>query len=539
MESFWKNLLRPDFLWHFWTLVRLRYRLIWAHARTGNGRIALFFVLYLLGGLLALFISFGGFGLAYGMVGNGQGESVARWVLASLFINGIGLSLLFGLGSREAFSEDSLRRYPLNSQERFIVRHAIGLLDPIWLILVAGAFGLAIGFARAGYGSILIGFPAVFLFIIANYLMTAVILSIVGIMMQTRTGSALLGTAVILLVSFGPLAIASLITTRRLEVWQAFDHLLQLTPPGAAAAIIVSDGAARVLGGAFLLFLWSLILVYALIKLEGRPRASQTAASGSIIWNDFYDQFGNLLGGKYGPLVSKSLRYHLRCNFIRFSLITSPIIVLMGKVLFPGQGPESFLLISLAIFFMLSSATGAALMFNLFGYDSAGIRRYGILPIPFADALRAGSLASLFLRAIAVFVAFALWLIFYTTRALNWQMVIMILSVAFGSLFLFNALGLWTSVFSPKRLDFDAMLNNRLSFGANVVVIVGILIPFWGTMVLAHRIGQSVLLRFWWIACLILIFCIGFYALLQWVIERLLKSRRERLINLVAGASDK
>jgi hypothetical protein len=528
-----------DFLRQCWILVRLRYRLIWARARTGRGSMALLFALYLLGGLFALFLSFGGFGVAIGMIENGRGESIARWMLAGLFANGIGLSLLFGLGPREAFSEQSLRRYPLNHRERFAVRHMIGVLDPTWIILIAGAFGLALGFVWLGAGSIVTGIPAVILFIVANYLATAVLLAVVEIMMETRSGSAILGSAVVLLVLLGPLAIGSLVAARSRGVLRALDYLLEVAPPGAAAAMIADNSMVGAIRGLSLLVFWCSALAITLNKLEKRPQVRETDAAASISWNDLYDRLGDLLGAKYGPLVSKSLRYHLRCNIIRFSLVTSPIIVLMGKFLFPEEGPDRFLLVSLTIFFIMSSATGAALMLNIFGYDDAGIRRYAILPIPFADALRAGSFASLILRASTVFVAYALWLMFYVREFVTWQIAVMILSIALASLFLFNALGLFTSILSPKRGDFYAMWNNRLSFGANAVIIGGIFIPFWATMIIADRISQPLFLRFWWIPSLILVLCAGFYLFSLWAIDRPLSTLRENLIKLIAGGADK
>jgi hypothetical protein len=534
-----KHFTRADFPRQFWILVRLRYRLIWAQARTSNGRMALFFTLYALGGFSLLFFSLGGLSMAQGAIEMGEGESIARWTLTTLFFNGIGLSFLFGLGARTAFSEESLRHFPVNSQERFTVRHAIGLLDPVWLIVVAGSLGLAAGLAWTGLGSIVTGLPAVVLFVVINYLATAVLLSIAGIIVETRTGTALFSALVILLISFAPLAIASLVATRRFDIWLTLDQLLQVTPPGAAAAMMSGDGPLKIMGGTGLLFFWCGALVYLLMRLEGRPRSSGAAVPGIIIRSDFIDQIGELMSGRYGPLVSKSLRYHLRSNLIRFSLITSPVIVLMGKYLLPWYWQERFFLISLLIFFIFSSATGAALMFNLFGYDDAGIRRYAILPISFADALRAGSLASLLLRAITAFVAFGLWLTFYAGESITWKMIVMILTIALASLFLFNALGLWTSVFSPKRLSFDAMWNSRLSFGANMVVIIGISLPLWGMVFFGDRIDQAVLMRYWWVSSLILIFCLSFYILSLVVVEGAVKARREGLINLIAGASDR
>jgi hypothetical protein len=523
----------------FWILVCLRYRLIWAQARTSNGRMAILFALYLLGGFSLLFFSLGGLGIAQGALVLGEGEAIARWVLATLFGNGIGLSFLFGLGTRGAFSDQSLRHYPLSSRERFIVRHLIGLLDPIWLIVIAASFGLAVGFSWTGMGSILTGLPAVFLFASVSYLATAVLLSIADIVVATRAGAALFSAVVILLVSFGPLAIASLIASHRFDVWLALDNILQFTPPGTVAKLMAGDGPLMVLAGAGLSFFWCGMLGFLLLKLERRPRAVYSVPSESSTPSDFYDQIAKTFGARYGPLISKSLRYHLRSNLIRFSLITSPIIVLMGKFLVPMRQQEKFFLISLAIFFVMSSAAGATLMLNLFGFDDSGIRRYALLPISFADALRAGSLASVLVRLVTVFVALALWLLFYAASSLSWRMFVMLLSTALASLFLFNALGLWTSVFSPKRLNFDAMWNSRLSLGANLVVFVGIIIPIWGATFFSDRIDQALLTDYWWTSCLILIFCLSFYILSLMVMDGLVKRRREGLINLIAGASDR
>ena len=47
-----------------WSLVRLRYKLIWAQARTTSGRIALFIGLYILGASFVLLLALGGTGAA-------------------------------------------------------------------------------------------------------------------------------------------------------------------------------------------------------------------------------------------------------------------------------------------------------------------------------------------------------------------------------------------------------------------------------------------------------------------------------------------
>lgn len=530
--------MNKDFLKRFLALVRLRYKLLWAHARTGNGKIAMLFALYLIGGFVALFFALGGMGIGFAItsIEPGRAEYFARWMLFGLFVNGIGLSLLFGTGPRAAFSEEALRRYPLDAHERFLVRQVIGILDPIWLLLIACTYGLAIGFWWLGGGSIFRTLLITTIFIVANYLATIVLLTVVGIVMETRRGSGVIGTIVLLVVSFGPLMIALLINSRKAAAWNAMDQLLKLIPPGAAASALLGETAVSAIGSFICLLVWCLALLWILERLETRPHSTSQTTVANIAWQDYTDQISKLFGHRYAPLVNKALRYHLRCNMIRFSLITAPVIVLAGKYMIPHKGQQGYFAISLAMFFIMSSATAAAMMLNAFGYDDAGIRRYAVLPIHFVDALRATNLSSLLLRAVAVFISFALWLIFYSSQVISWQMLAMMLSTALASLFFYNALGLWTSIFSPKSMDFDAMWNNRLSFGANVVVIGGVLIPFWGLMMAANRLGMTTFLRFWWVPLLLMMACAGLYAFSFYAIETPLNSRRERLINLIAGA---
>ena len=530
--------MNKEFLNRFWALLRLRYKLIWAYARTGNGKIAMLFAVYLIGGFFALFFALGGIGtgMAISSIEPEKAEYFARWILTGLFINGVGLSLLFGFGSRAAFSEDVLRRYPMDTHERFLVRQIIGIFDPIWVVIIFSTLGLAAGFLWLGGGSTIRTMLAAVIFIIANYLATITLLTGVGLIMQTRRGSTILGTLVLMLVSFGPLTVALLINNRKAIAWKALDKLMEFTPPGAAASLIAGDTLAAVLSGFILLLLWCLALLWLLEKLETRPVVSSQSVSGSIVWQDYFDQIGELFGQRYAPLVSRALRYHLRCKMILFSLITAPVIVLAGEYMFPSRGQQTNVSMMLAMFFIMSGATAAAMMLNAFGYDDAGIRRFAVLPIPFVDALRAMNLSSLLLRTVAIFVSFALWLMLYSRQVFSWRLMAIMISTALAGLFLYNALGFWTSVFSPKSMDFESMWNNRLSFGSIVVVTVGLMVPFWVLMMLSNRASLETLLRFWWVSPLLMVACIGFYVFSFYAIESSLKKRRERLINVIAGA---
>jgi hypothetical protein len=259
--------MREEFFKHLLTLTRLRYRLIWAQMRTSNGRIILFFALYLLGITVALLTAFGGLGAAIVASDFDPGAGMARWTLSALFINGIGLSLMFGLGTQEAFSEESLRRYPLKTKERFIIRQIIGLLDPIWAFVAAGAFGLAVGFWWFGKGSIIFGAPGAALLVGASYLATMCLLSFIGRMMRSRAASAALGIIALALISFGPLALSLVAGSNAAGMWRLIERLLLFTPPGAAAAMMAEDRPGMAFSAAAMLIVWVAALAMLLKKI--------------------------------------------------------------------------------------------------------------------------------------------------------------------------------------------------------------------------------------------------------------------------------
>ena len=55
------------------------------------------------------------------------------------------------------------------------MRHLIGIIDPFWILTLALDLGLVVGLYVLGAGSFWIGFIAVLLLVIANYLLARVI----------------------------------------------------------------------------------------------------------------------------------------------------------------------------------------------------------------------------------------------------------------------------------------------------------------------------------------------------------------------------
>src|SRR5262249_47153758 len=134
--------------------------------------------------------------------------------------------------------------------------------------------------------------------------------------------------------------------------------------------------------------------------------------------------------------------------------------------------------------------------------------------------------------------AFALWITFVHKHS-DARLLLTLLTVIAAGLLLFNGLGLWTSTLSPKVANFDAMWNNRLSFGANVVMFCGMVAPYLIAIGFSERLAHSDLSRFWWAPPLLLILSACFYLFSMKMIEPVLNWRRKKLTNLIAGASDK
>jgi len=196
-----------------------------------------------------------------------------------------------------------------------------------------------------------------------------------------------------------------------------------------------------------------------------------------------------------------------------------------------------FLFASLFIFYILSCATAAGMMLNLLGFDGAGVRRYAVMPAPYADALRAGSLALMLLRMVVVLVAFVFWMIFYWREPKSWRMIAILAGVSLTGTVLYNGIGLWISIYSAKSVDFDSMWNNRLSLGANAAILIGVLLPFVAGSTLIERYGSDRLLQVWWWPWIAASISLLFYLVSFHKLDLVLRPKSESVVRRIAGAS--
>jgi hypothetical protein len=86
--------------------------------------------------------------------------------------------------------------------------------------------------------------------------------------------------------------------------------------------------------------------------------------------------------------------------------------------------------------------------------------------------------------------------------------------------------------------NFDSIWNNRLSFGANVVLFCFVFTPYLIAMAFPEILDPYDLSRFWGPALGMTALSVAFYLFSMKAIEPVLNRRREKLINLIAGARD-
>jgi hypothetical protein len=488
--------------------------------------------------LAGLILVLGGIGAAIAGIRSGEGETIARGTLTGLMMSAVITSLVFGVGPRTAFADEVLRRYPLSSFERSAARHLVGIIDPIWFLLSASAVGLAIGLALLDAGSLVSGLPAALFYIAICYLITVFLLSLLDRFLRTPTGAAIVGGIALMGFSFSGLAMTWLIEHRQ-DVWIGkVNEALRWFPSGLAAASMINADIIGTIINFIALFGWGLLLLVLTRWSERRPAARRSNSRGAIDWDNYYDRFAALFGRRYAPLVGKALRYNLRSNRVRFGLATTPIFIFVGRFVPSAESlgtSASEFYITLAVFAFLGFSWPSAVTINQFGADGAGMRRYGLFPAPFAAAARAGSLAAVMLGFLVIPPAITLWAL-VTPAKVEWRMIAMLFGNSLTGLLIFNALGLWTSVLSPRRVDFTSLLGNQTAFGGNLVIVGGMLVIYASLFALLQlRMPLAAVLGYWWVTWALAFAGLLFYLFTWKVIGRVADACRDRLVRTIAG----
>ena len=518
-----------------WQLIKLRYKLNWAQARTSSGKVVLMLIGYtFVAGMVLLFLILGGASGAASAKLADNGGLIIRGLLGLLFGAGIIAGIMFGVGPRAVFADNVLRRYPLNAKQRFVARHLIGLFDPTWPLLLSGALGLVISLAIAGRKSIIIGLPVALLIIVVDYLIVAALLSFIDRVMQRRNGAAIVYAVIFLPFSLSGIILPRLLDPRHPARYAVVDKILQMLPPGAASNALIASDAWLVALNLLVLLFWAALLISILALVEQRAAGSQSRGSAKVILTSGYDRVVKLFGPRYGPFAAKSLRYYFRSNQVRLGFITVPVMVLMGPFL--GRNGGGGFLMTLAMFAFVGVGSNSAITTNQFGYDGAGIRRYALLPISFAEALRAGSLVGIFMGCVAIIPSIFLYTMLFVHPFDPRRVIVLVLSSLAG-LLLFSGLAIFTSVLSPWPADLVKVMGNKPPVVTQFVIAGWFMVFFPAAMVLGQFIELSDILANWWVFLAFLLVALAFYIMSVKAGSKLAIERREKIIETIAATN--
>jgi hypothetical protein len=514
-------------------LVGLRYKLLWAKTRSRNGRIALFLAGYLLLVLLIGLLASGGFGAAMLAIRSGKAESIAKGVLTALFLEGVLAANILGFGMSAVFADAELRRYPLTAADRRFARHLTGILDPFWFLFLALELGLMVGLYVMGVGSFWFGFIAVLLLFTANYLLARVVSLFIDQLMQRRGGGAIL-MGLIMSLAFMPGVLAELARKNPAAV-SAVVQRLRFTPPFGAAAAMVHPDAGGVYGLA-IIATWILGLAALLVWLENHPPRRQVVESVKIEWESRFDRVGALFGPQLGPLVGHWLRFYGRNSRTRtMSLISLPLLAFLtfqiGRQM---KAPLGFFFTALGTFGMVAFLGTARISVNQFGYVGGAFRRYFLLPIDPAATLRAASYAALVIGASMLPVALLAWILF-APYPFDARMLAMLVCTGLTGLFLMHGLGIWVTIFNPRKGNYSSNFGNDLSLGGNILLIGGMLLAI-GLPQLVHKFLPAVVEpESWWMWLPLPVLALAFYLTSLKSAGPIFVTRREKLLAVVEG----
>ncbi|MGA3097859.1 MAG: hypothetical protein ABSF25_15505 [Bryobacteraceae bacterium] len=514
-------------------LIRLRYQLLWARTRTRNGKIAWFIAGYLLLIMAIMLLALGGLGAGMAAVRMGKAERLAQGLLTALFSSALISSVMLGFGINAAFSDVELRRYPLRERERRFARHFTGAADPFWFLFVALELGLATGLYLLGASYLPMGILAVLLLYVCNYL-AAQVVSLLMDRIQRQKGGSIVLPILIMALCFLPSLLMPKLAKNPALAGQAAAALRYTPSFGAGSLMTRTDAGA--LHGLALLLLWIVGLAVALSALERMPPRRPVAKSTRIRWDSPFDRVSALFGREHGILVAHWLRFYFRARRFRvqygLSLPLLPFLLLIWTRQVTRHGdPFSA---AVGVFAVSGITAGAAFVVNQFGYVGGGFRRYFLFPCDPGAVLRSSSVALLAACAPYPLLATLTWLLFAPVPFDARGLALLLASAAFG-MFFFHGLGLWTTLYGPRRCDPNQTMGNDLSLAGNIALIGTMLVFLMGPMMVGQFHKGILTPERWWVVMALAALAVCLYLFSLRRAGAIVVARRERLLAVVEG----
>jgi hypothetical protein len=513
-------------------LVGLRYKLMWAKSRSRNGKIALFFTGYIVLIMVGALLGAGGIGAGVGAVKMGKGGMVAKAVLSSVYGGAVMWTLLLGFGMNTVFSETELRRYPLAAHERRLVKFFIGIVDPFWFLILLVDLGLVAGMYLVGNTSLGIGLIAVLLLLASNYALARAVGMYIDRLSESRMGSSILLFLVMAVAILPQLIMPAL--TRNSAAFASVLRVLRFTPPFGAADAITLQGAPAFQG--LMVVASGLALFLAVIVwIEKHPYQQRAVKLKAIGWDSPYERVGAWFGPRHGVLVGHWLRFYTRNQRFRtLYLMSLPLAAFLSYNMARKGGDGDWFIAAMGAFPILSYMGTSRIAVNQFGYTGGGFRRFFLLPTDPGACLRAASYASVLLGAGMIPIGLIAWIALVPGGA-DPRKILMLAGSGATGLFLFNGLGIWSTLFGPRKGNYSSGMGNDLSLAGNVVLFACMLGGIFLPMVFKHWAPALISPENWWAVLPTAAVALTFYFFSLNLAGPLLHQRREVLMAVVEG----
>jgi len=113
--------------------------------------------------------------------------------------------------------------------------------------------------------------------------------------------------------------------------------------------------------------------------------------------------------------------------------------------------------------------------------------------------------------------------------------IVMLLASGLTGLFLFNAAGLWVTLYNPRKGNYDSNFGNDLSLGGNVVLIGSMLCALLLPRLLHHFYPAAVSPQSWLLFLPLPVVAAALYRLSLNAAGPVFSARREKLLAVVEG----
>ena len=406
----------------------------------------------------------------------------------------------------QSFDPEALIRFPLTFPRFLTVRIFLGLLSASTIIGTLALLGAATGASVADASLAPAAFAAALSLAVADMFLIRMVFAWVDRWLSTRrarellTGLIILGSVGIQYLNFtynpgfnhGHTRAASQKLATGMHLYQSAAPVLSHLPPALATASIVAAGAGRTLStvanlAAILLFglvsaavfAWRIEREYRgenLSETANSPAEPQVAHNRpSPVAPAVASVSSSPSLTRFPPTISATLRkewLYLRRNTTQFYGLLAPLAMVFLFTLRIGSrmSSQDWLLPAAVAY----SALGiAALAYNSFGLDAAGIQFYFLAPIRLGDVILAKNLFGFALAAAEFLIIFAL--LAYTTGipplptvlgTLCWLLFASLVNVTVGNR---------RSITAPKKMD-PSKLARRQAGQLSALISVGLML---------------------------------------------------------------